>query len=140
MKSIPDDTLKKRPWSVIIAVFLFWVMGLSILDMHIFMTAMGIYVLLEYAVVALLLSAALLDFVYPRKRITYYSGAMALTVSVVRGLFTALTQYQLRIYFPNILGSVFFSLCISSALAWLSYRYICGTPSRRYFQISEKES
>ena len=124
-----------RPKSVFWAGVLFWVLSLCTFGTHIGLARKGVADIQSYLFAGVVLMAALLAVLRPRARTTFYVGVLALTLTVIRGAFTARTQYLLRTEFPNILPQVIFSSVLAAAVAWLTYRFALGPASRRYFDL-----
>jgi hypothetical protein len=110
-------------------------MSLATFAMHINFSLRGIVDVSSFLYAGLMLCAAFLWLLSPRARTTYYTGAAALVLTVVRGFLTARTQYLLRHQFPNILDQVIITILLSLLLAWLAFRFVFGSASRSYFQF-----
>jgi hypothetical protein len=126
----------KRPSSVLWAGVVFWFMSLGTLTVHIFLSRRGVVDVPSFIFGALILPAALLWLFQPQSRVTFYVGAVSLGISLIRVVLTARTQYHLRAQFPKVMPQqVVGTLIFAVLLAWLTYRYVFGVSSRRYFKL-----
>jgi len=132
MKEQPIDP-SRRPSCVFWAGVIFWVMPVVLVVTHGYLALEGTVIGPAFLTAGVLLCAAVLWLVRPRWHITFCVGLAALVTAMVWAGATMRAQYVLHSQFPQIAPQVLGSLIFLLAVAGITYRYVFGMASRRYF-------